>query len=65
MSDERSAADQELGDAVESIRGVGENLNGNTDVPDPESDEAARKDPSPSLPDWGTDGVAAEDEPSR
>jgi len=64
MSDEKSAADLELDDAVGSVRSVGENLQGNTAVPDPEAAEAVREDPNPPLPDWGSDGVAAEDEPA-
>ena len=62
MSDEKTPAELELDDAVDSIRETGESATGNTTVP---ADEPGEQNPNPALPDWGSDGVAAEDEPAR
>jgi len=64
MSDEKAAADLELDDAMESIRGVGENLRGDAGA-ESGSEAEVKKNPNPPLPDWGSDGVAAEDEPAQ
>jgi len=63
MTDEKTPADVELEDAMSSIREVGENATGNTEVPSAESEQPGEQHPNPPLPDWGSDGVAAEDEP--
>lgn len=62
MTDEKTPAELELDDAVDSIRETGENATGNKQVP---ADDRGEDNPNPPLPDWGSDGVAAEDEPAR
>ena len=52
---EKDPADIELEQVVGSIRAVGEDADG----------ETGEQDPNPPLPDWGSDGVAEDDEPAR
>lgn len=55
-------ADRDLQDSLDSIRSVGENADTQPDEKDgPET--AGEDNPNPELPDWGSDGVPAEDEP--
>jgi len=54
-SDEKDPAEVELEQVVGSIRAVGEDADGAT----------GEQNPNPPLPDWGSDGVAEEDEPAR
>ena len=65
MTDNKTPAEIELEDAVASIRGVGENATGNAEITPAEEGGADEHRPNPPLPDWGSDGIAAEDEPQQ
>jgi hypothetical protein len=54
--EQKDPADLELEQVVHSIRSVGEDENG---------DAPGEQNPNPPLPDWGSDGVPADDEPAR
>lgn len=60
MSDEKTPADIELEDSLRSIHEIGEDSQG----PSTTDDEVpGEQNPNPGLPDWGSDGIPAEDEP--
>jgi hypothetical protein len=63
MTDEHSPEQVELRDALRSIRETGESAGPET--PDDDPVDPAGNPPTPALPDWGSDGIPAEDEPEN
>lgn len=61
-NNDKTPAEIELEDSLNSIRVVGENASGEGGATD---DAKGEQNPNPPLPDWGTDGVPAGDEPAE
>lgn len=60
MSDDKTPAEIELEDSLRSIHEIGEDAQAH-----PDADAApGEQNPNPELPDWGSDGVPAEEEPT-